>query len=145
MGVAGIPDTVAARVSLFRVGHREAAVPAINHAIANIDRHNHNLISCPQDEDFDTSRIEEKNQAKACCNIKPGDHRYEHSHHCYATHPNDVSPVIMQDIGPDCAEHPPNHRENNQWGKVYDNSFAAKNCISGYIITPCNKIAHKSS
>ena len=28
------PDTVAARVSLFRVGHREAAVPAINHAIA---------------------------------------------------------------------------------------------------------------
>ena len=54
------PDTVAARVSLFRVGHREAAVPAINHAIANIDRHNHNLISCPQDEDFDISRIEEK-------------------------------------------------------------------------------------
>ena len=108
------PDTVAARVSLFRVGHREAAVPAINHAIANIDRHNHDLISCPQDEDFNASRIEEKNQAKACCNIKPGDHRYEHSHHCYATHPNDVSPVIMQDISSDCAEHPPNHRENNR-------------------------------
>ena len=108
------PDTVAARVSLFRVGHREAAVPAINHAIANIDRHNHDLISCPQDEDFNASRIEEKNQAKAYCNIKPGDHRSEHSHHCYATHPNDVSPVIMQDISSDCAEHPPNHRENNR-------------------------------
>jgi len=53
-------NTVAARVSLFRVGHREAAVPAINHAIANIDRHNHDLISCPQDEDFNASRIEEK-------------------------------------------------------------------------------------